>query len=461
MSQIQIRLAAAMHARVGSRLETLLSEQLESGGLIEVTPFEGPQPLQVVVDGCHYTPSSSTWIRATAATLGRFPRADEIEHGVTGALVGDDANLGAGLAQVCLEVLRNFAAPAFARGSDDPTLTLGLNPSDYVELHDATPLEIVAGELARLVWEATGVPLSVQLDIDPAYRAGQVGVTLGGVAECPIPLLPRGFALSRHKATPERVIPIAGNALWQGPAEAFTQDEHAIDRSWSLTLSLYDLCRERVGRFASPQTLEAIYRIAEDHCPQGFAVALERLGKPTLDQVIACLIRNETPLHDLRTVFQSICELEMPSTRQTHPTFVFGNTTWTREEPEVERLLVQFIRIRLASRIMALVARGEELAAHVVSRDWVDRWRVADGRERLALESRLHGSLRTLGAVGFGGASWRIPIIIDADLRTTVADLTRCEFPRVYVLSFDEVPPWMPLRVLSVNVGDPPASADG
>lgn len=444
--------------RALGRLVARRAEQLGLRGASAVAGIDArltAAPVELRLDGRVLVPSTSSWVRASAAARGKFPRTDEIAGSIAGALLApgvDSATLLVGLVELCVDTLHHVVDghARAATGGAAPLLVLTLAPEDFVELHHAAAPEAMASELTRLVWEASGVPLTVRFEIDPAHGAGAVGVVLGGVIERVIPLLPAGAALSRSVMTGEQVLLLAGNAFWLGEASAFAHDPNLIDRSWALALCLFDLCRERVARLAGPLTIDELHRIASRSCPQGLALAVDQLGRDTLDAVLAALLRAETPLGDLRAVFQALIEYVAPLDTGGQ-VFAFGNAPSTERETGRVPLLVRHVRARLGARIVALLTGGETtLPAHVVSPAWVNE---AAGELAPALDDQLRAGLRELGAVGFGGASWRTALVTTAELRAHVAEVVRGEFPHVSVIAFDEVPPWVTLQVLSTSVG--------
>ncbi|HMG19996.1 MAG TPA: FHIPEP family type III secretion protein [Kofleriaceae bacterium] len=406
-------------------------------------------PLRVAIGDRARVPSVSSWIRASAAALHRLPRAAEIERSISAPLLAGGASaLVAGITELCLELLRADpdllgARPAAPPSADLPScIVVTVHDADVAGLFTATDPDALGSELARLVWETTGIPIALRIAIDAAQPRGSAGVRIAGIDECPIPLLPEGHVLTAAVGSGEPVVPVAGNTRWLARADQLAPDVARIDPSWALAASLLDLVRERAPRLLCRPALDDMYRLAGAACPGTLAIAVRRLGRARLDALVTALVEHGTPISDLRCVCQAIAEFT--PTDSAPGSIAFGNTIVA--DPAAGDPLLAFVRIQLGARIVAMLTDGEAaLPAHLVDPAWM-----AHARRDLspAHGERLRAAIRgvSASATGHGGTRWRMVVVVELAVRARVADLLRREFPHVSVVAFDELPPWVELR---------------
>jgi hypothetical protein len=402
-------------------------------------------PLRLTAADGARLPSASSWIRASSAALRRFPRAEELQRSIAGALLGaPGATVAAGVAELCLELLR--ADPALVGAlppstASDPAnhIVVTVHDDDATALFQATDPEAMGSELARLVWETTGIPIALRFVIDAAHPRGAAGVRIRQIDECPIPLVPEGHVLTGAPAAGEPVVPVVGNPLWLVRAEQLDPASPRIEPSWALAAALLDLVRERAPRLLCRGVLDDMYDLARAACPGSLAAAVQRLGRAQLDALVADLVRHGTPISDWRCVCQAITELVPEVVADGEPGSLDG--------------LMPFVRVRLGARIAAMLTAGEaRLRAHLVDPAWT-----AVARHDLspAHAERLRADVRRAGAVGHGATRWRLVVAVDLAVRGAVADLLRLEFPHVSVVAFEEVPAWVRIEPLPPSLGAP------
>lgn len=444
-------------------------------------------PLRLAGPGGARQPSVASWLRASAAALGRFPRLAEVERSIAGALLAAAGTpaVAIGLGELVLELVRadpgllrprraaragatlpGLVAPATpaspgaaldparpasraaAPATDEPAsrIRLTIHDDDVAALFAATDPEALGSELARLVWETTGIPIALRIAIDPAQRRGVAGVRIAGIDECAIPLLPDGHVLTSARASDDRVVPVAGNALWLVRAERLAPGDARIEPAWALAACLLDVVRERAPRLLCRGALDEMYRVARASAPATLAMAVARLGRDRLDALIAELVRHATPLGDLRCVCQAVTEYT--ALRAAPDGVVLGNTAAE---------LLSFVRIRLGARIVGMLSDGEAyLRAHLVDPGWAE---IAERGVSPGHGELLRAAVRraSLGAIG-GGSRWRIVVLVKLSVRALVADLLRGEFPHVTVVAFEEVPAWVTIEPQSPSIGGPPGA---
>ena len=429
------------------------------GVALILNPAGDPPPLRLTVGDVGRTPSVSSWVRASAAALHRLPRAADLERSVAGALLAatDPGQRVAGITELCLELVRadpELLGPRTGCAPDnDPAnrIIVTVHDDDVATLFAATDPEALGSELARLVWETTGIPSALQIAIDAGHPRGSAGVRIAGIDECPIPLLPEGHVLTGAQVSDEAVVPVAGNTLWLARTDQLDPDLARIDPSWALAASLLDLVRERAPRLLCRPALDELYRLAGGTCRGTLTMAVRRLGRAGLDALVAALVRHGTPISDFRCVCQAVTEFT--PTAASPGSIAFGNTSIATGPASPDALLA-FVRIGLGARIVAMLSDGEAaLPAHLVDPVWMAR---AQREMSAAHGERLRAAVRALSAsaTGYGGTRWRIVVVVELAVRALVADLLRLEFPHVTVVAFDELPPWVELQ----PVGAPLAS---
>jgi hypothetical protein len=403
---------------------------------------DAARPLRLTAADGAREPSASSWLRASSAALRRFPRSEELQHSIAGALHQAPGDvLAAGVTELCLELLRADpellgALPPSTASDPANHIVVTVQDDDAAALFQATDPEAVGSELARLVWETTGIPIALRFVIDAAHPRGAAGVRIRQIDECPIPLLPDGHVLTGARAVGEPVVPVVGNPLWLVRAEQLDAGSPRIEPSWALVACLLDLVRERAPRLLCRGVLDDMYGLARAACPGSFAAAVHRLGRARLDALVADLVRHATPISDWRCVCQAITE------------FVPDG------DPDSLDGLMPFVRVRLGARIAAMLTAGEaSLRAHVVDPSWTD---VARRDLSPAHAERLRAHVRRAGPVGHGATRWRLVVAVDLAVRGAVADLLRLEFPHVSVVAFEEVPAWVRIVPLPPSLGAPP-----
>lgn len=411
-------------------------------------------PLRLGGPGGAKLPSVASWLRATAAALGRFPRNAEIQTAISGALLAaPPAVAAAGVAELCLELLR--AEPAMLGSwprlvAHDPAnrIDLAIHDGDIAGLFGPTDPGALGSELARLVWETTGIPIALHIVVDPAQPPGRAGVRIAAIDECAIPLVPEGHVLTGSRPSDEQVVPVAGNPLWLIRAERLDPGDARIEPAWALAACLLDLVRERAARLLGRAALDEMYRLAHAAAPGTFTLAVQRLGRDGLDALIGELVRHATPISDMRRVVQAITEFT-PTTADA-PATVLGNAVAGGDQVTTAALLA-FVRIRLGARIVAMLGDGAPyLRAHLVAPAWIDRARrdMSVGHAEV-----LRAAVRRASALGYGGSRWRIVLVTTLAVRALVADLLRVEFPHVSVVAFEEIPAWVELEPVEPSVG--------
>ena len=419
-------------------------------------------PLRLTAAGSAKLPSVASWLRASAAALGRFPRSAEIQTAIAGALLAAaPPAAAAGVAELCLELLRADPAAFGARprtAAHDPAhgpahmpanrIDLAIHDADVAALFGPTDPDALGSELARLVWETTGIPIALRIAVDPAQPQGRAGVRIAAVDECPIPLIPEGHVLTGARPSDELVVPVAGNPLWLIRADRLETGDARIEPAWALAACLLDLIRERAPRLLCRASLDEMYRLAHDAAPGTFTMAIQRLGRDALDALVGELVRHATPISDMRCVAQAITELT-PTAADARAA-VLGNAVPGGDEATTSAL-VSFVRIRLGARIVAMLTDGApELRAHLVDPAWAER---AERELSRGHAEVLRAAVRRASALGYGGSRWRIVLVTTLAVRALVADLLRIEFPHVSVVAYEEVPAWVALESLEPSVG--------
>jgi len=392
-------------------------------------------------------PSGSSWIRASSVALARFPRADELGRSLAGALAGAPGDaVTAAVAELCLELLR--ADPELVgrlppSTPDEPAnrLIVTLHDDDATALFAATDPEAMGSELARLVWETTGIPIELRFVIDAAHPRGAAGVRIRQIDECSIPLVAAGHVLTGAPAAGQPVVPVVGNPLWLVRADQLEPAAPRIEPSWALAACLLDLVRERAPRLLCRSALDDMYDLARAACPASLAAALRRLGRARLDALVAELVRHGTPISDWRCVCQAITEFVPAPAPEAAPA----------GDPGALDGLMAHVRIRLGARIAAMLTAGEPaLRAYLVDPAWTDG--ALRDRSRAHAE-RLCVGVRRAGVVGHGATRWRLVVAVDLAVRATVADLLRREFPHVSVVAFEEIPAWVQIEPVVPSLG--------
>lgn len=402
-------------------------------------------PLRLTaVDGAR-VPSASSWIRASSAALRRFPRVEELQRSLAAALLGAPGEaVAAGVTELCLELLRADpelvgALPPSTASDPANHVVVTVHDDDATALFQATDPEAMGSELARLVWETTGIPIALRFVIDAAHPRGAAGVRIRQIDECPIPLVPDGHVLTGARAAGEPVVPVVGNPLWLVRADQLDPAAPRIEPSWALAASLLDLVRERAPRLLCRGALDDMYGLARAACPGSLAAAVQRLGRARLDALVGELARHGTPISDWRCVCQAITEFVPEALAPGDPGALDG--------------LMPFVRIRLGARIAAMLTAGEpRLRAYRVDPGWADG--ALHGRSAAHAE-RLRADVRRAGAVGHGTTRWRLVVAVDLAVRGVVADLLRLEFPHVSVVAFEEIPAWVRIEPVVPSLGAP------
>ena len=366
-----------------------------------------PPPLRLIAAGGARVPSASSWIRASSAALQRFPRTGEVERSIAGALLGAAGSgpVVTGLTELCLELLR--ADPALVGALPPSTATepanhvvVTVHDDDAAALFEPTDPDALGSELARLVWETTGIPIALRFAIDAAQPRGRAAVRIRQIDECPIPLLPDGHVLTGAPAAGEPVVPVVGNPLWLVRADQLDAAAVRIEPSWALAACLLDLVRERAPRLLCRGVLDDMYRLARAACPATLAIAVQRLGRARLDALVADLVRHGTPISDWRCVCQAIAEF-VPAGDPAGPAGPAGFDG-----------LTPFVRVQLGARIAAMLTAGEaQLRAHLVDAAWTD---AALRAPTPGHAERLRADVRRAGAIGHGGTRWRLVVAVES-----------------------------------------------
>jgi hypothetical protein len=413
-------------------------------------------PLRLVAASGARLPSVASWLRASAAALGRFPRVAEIQPSIAGGLLGAAGTPAvlAGLTELCLELLRADPAalgawPPLAAAHDAANqIDLAIHDADIAALFGTTDPDALGSELARLVWETTGIPIALRISVDPARSRGSAGVRIAAIDECPIPVLLEGYVLTGARPSDDQVVPVAGNPLWLIRADRLEPGDARIEPAWALAACLLDLVRERAPRLLCRAALDDMYRLARASSPGTFTMAVQRLGRPRLDALIAELVRHATPISDMRCVCQAIAEFT--PTAAAPGAVVLGNAAASADDDSAAALL-SFVRIRVGARIVAMLSDGEaQLRAHLIDPAWAE---LAERDMSTGHGEVLRAAIRRASAIGYGGSRWRIVLVVKLAVRALVADLLRVEFPHVTVVAFEEIPAWVTLEPISQHVG--------
>ena len=412
-------------------------------------------PLRLVAASGARLPSVASWLRASAAALGRFPRVAEIQPSIAGALLGAAGTPAAlaGLTELCLELLRADPAalgarPPLAAAHDAANrIDLTIHDGDIAALFGTTDPDALGSELARLVWETTGIPIALRISVDPARPRGSAGVRIAAIDECPIPVVPEGYVLTGARPSDDQVVPVAGNPLWLIRTDRLEPGDARLEPGWALAACLLDLLRERAPRLLCRAALDEMYGLARASSPGTFTMAVERLGRLRLDALIAELVRHATPISDMRCVCQAIAEFT--PTASGPGAVVLGNAAASADDSAAA--LVSFVRIRLGARIVAMLSDGEaQLRAHLIDPAWAE---LAERDMSTGHGEVLRAAVRRASAIGYGGSRWRIVLVVKLAVRALVADLLRVEFPHVTVVAFEEIPAWVTLEPIWQQVG--------